>query len=224
MPASTSQSDVVDDQSATATANEYDQAETANQSSYSRRGVLAGLGAVSVSLFAGCGTQKVEGESKSVPEIPSDAWYDESVTGDLTLIEDKVFHLGNKVRREHGVDPLVRNNDLSQIVRYHCWDQIERGYYGHVTPEKKSPGDRVDDAGLGVNTVSENLVKMNQGFVPGDEIENAQIIVDAWLGSVDHREALLDPEYTHIGVGLYVGEGGSGIIGQLFVNDYMGKL
>lgn len=186
-----------------------------------RRSGLGGIGLTGGALLAGCGMRKVESKPKSVPTLPTDAWYDESVTGDISLIEDEVFRLGNEARREHGVGELQYNADLSQVVRYHCWDQIERGYYGHVNPERKSPGDRVDDAGLGVNTVSENLVKKNQGFIPGREIKNAHVLMNSWLGSVDHREALLDPKYTHTDVGLYAGEDGSGVIGQLFAKDYM---
>lgn len=224
MSARTTQSDDAGNQSGTPSDTGYGQTNPRGQPNYSRREVLAGLGVVGGSILAGCGAQKVDDGSKSLPTIPSDTWYDESVTGDISLIEAEVFRLGNEARRGHGVDVLINNADLSQIVRHHCWDQIERGYYAHVNPEKESPADRVDDAGLGLNTVSENIVKITQGFGPGREIKVASYAVDAWLGSVSHREALLDPRYTHVGIGLYVGEDGAGVIGQLFAQDYMEKL
>lgn len=187
--------------------------------------MLAGIGAVGASLLAGCnGVIDVEEGPDGPRDIPDDAWFDESVTGDISLIEDEVFRLTNEERQKMGAGELEHYTPLAQVVRHHCWDQIERGYFSHTSPEGWKPSKRVSYAGIPVNGATENIVKIVGGFAPDKETQIAQQMMNAFVGSVDHYEAMINSDFTDVGIGLYVGENGAGILGQLFVNDYMEKL
>jgi uncharacterized protein YkwD len=73
---------------------------------------------------------------------------------------------------------------------------LKRTYYAHESPEGSTPRQRLLAAGFPGEVVGENLAAGQTS------VEN---VMEAWLHSVDHRRNILEPRFTHLGVGITVG-------------------
>lgn len=98
----------------------------------------------------------------------------------------------NRFRAQHGLAPLVANDTLHGIAQAHSEDMAARDFFGHNTPDGVSVGDRAAAAGYGYRTIAENLAA---------GMRRPQRVVDGWIGSPPHREAMLNPKVEEAGVG-----------------------
>ncbi|PCC67568.1 Cysteine-rich secretory protein family protein [Nannocystis exedens] len=94
---------------------------------------------------------------------------------------------------------------LGMDVRLHCaarkhsQDMAERGFFDHVNPDGEEPFDRIEEAGYtGWAAAGENIAAGSDD--PG-------MTVQGWLDSDGHCANLMNPQYTHTGVGFYEGTG-----------------
>ncbi|MBZ9713176.1 CAP domain-containing protein [Deinococcus multiflagellatus] len=92
-----------------------------------------------------------------------------------------------------GAAPAVTwNGYLAAAARGHAADMAERGYFNHVTPEGRTPAQRMEAAGYrGWTQVGENIAA---GYT-------AQNVVQGWLDSPSHCKTLMDPGLKELGVG-----------------------
>ncbi|MBM3230962.1 CAP domain-containing protein [Candidatus Peregrinibacteria bacterium] len=99
---------------------------------------------------------------------------------------------------------LTLNAQLSLSAQRHAEDMIARDYFAHENPEGLRVGDRVRATGYGdLNaqkcrcsyriSIAENLAK-GQKFV--------NHVIQSWLDSPKHREALLADVYDEVGIGI----------------------
>jgi hypothetical protein len=72
-----------------------------------------------------------------------------------------------------------------------------QSYYAHVSPDGKTPLDWLKAAGYNYLNAGENLV------IDRDTSKEA---VTAWMNSPEHRENILRPQFTEIGVGVAKGK------------------
>jgi uncharacterized protein YkwD len=122
----------------------------------------------------------------------------------------------NEARRAHGRTALAVNPLLAEVARAHSLDMVRRRYFDHVAPDGIGAPDRLRRHGLEFSRVGENLHR-NAGYE--DAVATA---VRSWLGSHDHRELLLAPEFWETGVGVAVGEGETVYFTQLFLAPPIG--
>ena len=124
-------------------------------------------------------------------------------------IEDAILQEVNDLRAARGLSRLRPHPLLSEIARRHSHDMIERNYFDHITPELHSPDERVRHRmGDVISDLAENLW-MRLGALPYESPEEtAQTIVANWLSSPGHRDNLLEPHFTHLGVGFYGSDDG----------------
>lgn len=102
--------------------------------------------------------------------------------------------LANDARAAAGCGrALVRHEGVEGVARAHSEDMRRRDYFDHVTPDGRTPMQRVQGAGIGVTAVAENIAL---GQATG------AAVFRSWMDSPGHRRNLLDCEYTHHGVGL----------------------
>ena len=107
---------------------------------------------------------------------------------------DEFVALANQARAEAGCPtPLIREGDIVAIAQAHSEDMRARRYFDHVTPEGRTPGDRVMAAGIPIRGVAENIAV---GQPTG------RAVFESWRDSSGHRRNLLNCDYTHHGVGL----------------------
>ena len=105
--------------------------------------------------------------------------------------ENEVLRLTNIERARHGLTALIWDDRLAAAARKHSLDMARRDFISHTNPDGEGPGDRLRKEGF-TETWAENLA----GGQP-----TPQEAVDAWMDSPNHRDSLLNPIYTHLGVG-----------------------
>ncbi|WP_457637939.1 CAP domain-containing protein [Oceanithermus sp.] len=117
-----------------------------------------------------------------------------------TQLELQVLQETNAARAAHGLPPLAWDENAARAARDHARDMLERGYFAHNTPEGITPAERMWAAGVYEVEVGENIAYY-EGYTPQQAVAKA---VDDWMHSPPHRENILRPEFTHLGVGIAV--------------------
>ncbi|PZA08805.1 CAP domain-containing protein [Meiothermus sp. PNK-Is4] len=129
-----------------------------------------------------------------------------------SALELEVLARTNQERVAQGLRPLEWDNSAAQVARAHGLDMLRRGYFAHLNPEGESAADRLRKAGLAEVEVGENLALY-------ENYPDAKIPAEAvrgWMNSPHHRDNLLKPSYTHLGVGL-VRQGNRVVVVQNFL-------
>lgn len=109
----------------------------------------------------------------------------------------------NAVRTAHGLAPFVFDPHLCEVARAHAQDMLERGYFGHISPDGKSPADRLVAAHVPYRTAGENIsyqshtVGLNGPSATDDEKSAQQGLYD----SPPHRENMLSANFRKVGIG-----------------------
>jgi len=117
-------------------------------------------------------------------------------------LERAIYLFTNAVRQRYGLPALTWDNSLRDVARAHSADMLVRHYFSHVSPEGRSPQERVLAAcRTPLSLTGENLW-MGAGRQTADTKQLARIIVDSWMSSPGHRQNLLHPDFTDIGVGV----------------------
>jgi hypothetical protein len=139
----------------------------------------------------------------------------------LEPLARRLVELTSVHRREADADlePLETDPELLPAARAHALHMLERGYFDHVTPGGLDPSDRV--ALLlrrSVGGVGENLAEHSGRSAEQLEAQVGPLavkIIDGLMQSHEHRENILNPEYTHLAIAA-VAKGESLLIVQLF--------
>ncbi|MCX5893488.1 MAG: CAP domain-containing protein [Deltaproteobacteria bacterium] len=120
----------------------------------------------------------------------------------LAKVENLVFDLTNQARRAKGLAPLSKDDELRQVARAYSADMLVRRFFDHTTPDGVEFDARITDQyHHRVFLVGENIW-FSSGRTLGNPQRLAKEIVADWLSSPGHRENLLSPEFTHLGVGI----------------------
>ncbi|KAB2338157.1 sporulation protein [Cytobacillus depressus] len=115
----------------------------------------------------------------------------------VSAYEQKVVELTNQQRAKYGVPALQLDVNLSKVARAKSLDMKTKGYFDHNSPTYGSPFDMMKQFGITYSSAGENIA-MGQ--------RTPEEVVNAWMNSDGHRKNILNPSFTHIGVG-YVAEG-----------------
>jgi uncharacterized protein YkwD len=114
--------------------------------------------------------------------------------------ERTLLLLVNRDRQSAGLPALVEAEDLSRLARSHSLDMRESAFFAHVSPRTGRLRDRADDMRLQYRRLGENIAV-------GADVHEAE---RALMRSPGHRMNLLDPDFTHVGVGVAFEEDASG--------------
>jgi uncharacterized protein YkwD len=140
---------------------------------------------------------------------------DEILPEDTFELERNVVDAINEIRRDHGLGRLAPMDGLADIARDHSADMVAREFFAHRSPDGRMARQRVEDGGVQVNGVAENLYKCRGVDDP------LVATVEGWMESKGHRKNILGVEYTHTGVGIAVGADGTIYFTQLFTRPPM---
>jgi uncharacterized protein YkwD len=122
----------------------------------------------------------------------------------LEKVEELAFDMTNQARRARGLAPLSKDVELTNMARAYSDDMMVRRFFDHTTPDGVSFDERFSiQYRHRVYAVGENIW-CAVGYNPDKARQLAKEIVDDWLSSPDHRDNLLDPDFTHLGVGISV--------------------
>jgi len=127
----------------------------------------------------------------------------------LTSDEQEMLRLVNEARIQNNVPPLEVDIELTNVARIKAQDMIENNYFSHNSPKYGSPFDMMKDFGIEYTTAGENIA--------GNQ--NMQSAHEALMNSPGHRKNILNPDYTHIGIGIKNG----GSYGKMFTQMFIAK-
>ena len=114
-------------------------------------------------------------------------------------IERKIFRRVNWERLRYGLDELESNDALITAARKHSKWMSVRGRFSHRGTGRSQPSDRAEAAGY-PGDAGENILFTEK---KGSDESIAKSAMEAWMDSPLHCDNILNPEYLHIGVGVY---------------------
>jgi hypothetical protein len=112
-------------------------------------------------------------------------------------IEASIVELANQDRAEVGVGSLTRSEDLDRAARLKGEDMLENNYFSHDSPKGVEPWHWFGVVGYDYKYAGENLAM---------DFSQADAVNRAWMKSPTHRENILSPNYSEIGVAVLQGE------------------
>ncbi|RHW41651.1 sporulation protein [Neobacillus notoginsengisoli] len=125
----------------------------------------------------------------------------------LSAYEQQVVSLTNQERAKAGLPALKIDTALSKMAREKSRDMSANGYFDHNSPTYGSPFDMMKKFGITYSYAGENIA-MGQ--------RTPQEVVTAWMNSEGHRQNILNPNFTHIGVG-HIAQG------NYWTQEFIGK-
>jgi uncharacterized protein YkwD len=121
-------------------------------------------------------------------------------------LERRIFQLTNEGRRKNGLPPLAPDDSLAAKAREKSDDMLKNNYFSHTSPEGKTIKDRMQEEKPAsyrtISRIGENIYMGSRFDYAVDVKTQARMIVDGWMTSPGHRRNILDPNYTHLGVGV----------------------
>jgi uncharacterized protein YkwD len=109
-----------------------------------------------------------------------------------------VLAMVNAERANAGLAPVDLHDGASEVALAHCEDMDVRDFFSHVNPDGQDPGDRLAEAGIACLGWGENIAMGHQ---------SPEEVMTAWMNSDGHRANILQPAWTHIGIGVYSNDG-----------------
>lgn len=117
------------------------------------------------------------------------------------IITSVLVDLTNKDRLSMDLMPLSRSNILDTAAALKADDMVMYSYFAHTSPSGVTPWAWFDEVGYTFRYAGENLAV---NFTDSEKVENA------WMNSPSHKENILNPDFTEIGLatreGIYKGK------------------
>lgn len=121
-------------------------------------------------------------------------------------LETQLLDLVNNERSKNGLKPLQWHSGLASLARAKSDDMVKNNYFSHNSPTFGSFFQMVHNAGIPFRQVGENLAMS----------KNVQTAFYQFMGSKGHRDNILSPHFTHIGIGIVPNQYGITVT-QLFI-------
>lgn len=129
--------------------------------------------------------------------------YNFATTGEIKVLsfatdinQPAIIQLTNGQRQANGVNALQENSLLDQVAQLKAKDMFAGNYWAHVSPSGVTPWFWYDQAGYKYIYAGENLAR---------DFDTSSGVLDGWMNSPTHRDNLLSPNYTEIGVAVVNG-------------------
>lgn len=108
--------------------------------------------------------------------------------------EKQIFSMTNVIRYQFDVKLLRYNDEVSTVALGHSKDMYDHNYFSHTSPTQGELSDRLKEGDVLYSYAGENIAA---------RYPDAGAAMVGWLNSKGHREALLNKEFTEIGVGVF---------------------
>ncbi len=156
------------------------------------------LGTDAGSLFV----TKIDADQRQALDLPDDLQLQADPQGEAQMLA-----LMNEARAAAGLRPLVLDERLVPVARQHSEEMFRLKYFGHQSPVTGSPFDRLDAAGIAYSRAGENLAYA----------QSVSVAHQGLMSSEGHRENILRPEFTRIGIGVV----SAGPYGKMFTQMFI---
>ena len=110
----------------------------------------------------------------------------------ISNFEREVVRLVNIERNSKGLSSLTISDKLSAAADVRAGEIVNK--FSHERPDGTDPWTAVKATGYNYTAVGENIAA---GYMTPKEV------VEGWMNSTGHRENILSPKFTEIGVGCY---------------------
>ncbi|KOA20464.1 SpoIVD-associated factor A [Clostridium homopropionicum DSM 5847] len=127
---------------------------------------------------------------------------------EVKSLESRVIQLVNSERAKKGLNSLNHNWQLSRVARYKSQDMVVKKYFSHTSPTYGSPFVMIRNFGINYRTAGENIA---YGQRTPEEVMNS------WMNSPGHRQNILNPSFSSIGVGVAKNSAGQYYWTQMFI-------
>lgn len=128
---------------------------------------------------------------------------------DCEALRGYLVELVNRDRVGQGLPALAWHDAAGRAAQAHAHDMLRNRYFSHTALDGSDVGQRLQAAQAGaLRAWGENIWTFSSGNVNGQAVtivdfrplvEQAQ---ESWMNSPGHRANLLNPAFTHIGVGI----------------------
>lgn len=108
--------------------------------------------------------------------------------------EKQILDITNVLRMRHGLEVLQWDEQTAEVAYSHSKDMAEKQFFSHESETNGDLSDRLQAAEVMYELAGENIAA---------NYTDAPAVVEGWLNSESHREAMLNAEFTHIGIGVY---------------------
>lgn len=148
-----------------------------------------------------------------------------------TRLERLMLHLVNGTRQHHlpavfRTATLEWQVELAAVARQHAADMLQRQYVAHITPEGVTVAQRIRRHRISYLACGENI-----GIVYGQAAHSergAYDIHNAFMKQprslTNHRGNLLNPIWTHVGIGIAYNPDGALVVTQNFISAPVKRL
>lgn len=137
------------------------------------------------------------GQKVAIPNIDS-----------IKVLETEVVRLVNVERSKKGLHLLKQHWELSRVARYKSEDMIKKGYFAHQSPTYGSPFRMMESFGIRCSAAAENIAHGQK---------TPQEVMNSWMNSSGHKNNILSPSYSEIGVGAAKDSQGNIYWTQMFI-------
>lgn len=116
--------------------------------------------------------------------------------------ESEILRITNVERQNAGLNPLVSCTRLANSALAHTNRMLEGQFFSHSDPGTgTASGDRIRSTGY---FDSSNSWGYGENIAMGYSSPNATMV--GWMNSPGHRANILNPSFTHLGVGVNIGK------------------
>lgn len=132
-------------------------------------------------------------------------------------LEARFLDLVNEARADADLPPLTMRRELTDAARLHSLDMAVNGFFGHVGPDGRGPGDRIaalDRTAL-ADFTAENVATVSRIGGIGANFAVRRLHRNL-MDSPGHRENILHDKATHVAFGVVRTEEGVWVT-QLFM-------
>jgi len=127
----------------------------------------------------------------------------------LNADEQYMLNLLNKERRSSGLNALEIDPKLELMARRYGQEMIDHSFFSHSSPISGELLDRVNAAG-----VPDGWLLAGENLAGAPTVEAA---FEGLMNSPSHKDNMLEPKYTHVGIGAIDG----GAYGKMFVQEFV---
>lgn len=145
----------------------------------------------------------------NTPATPvSDGGTTQPVSG-LTAQEQYLYDLINQARAAEGLSPLQADLRLVRLARLKAQDLVANNYFDHTSPTYGTPFAMMLANGINFKYAGENIAEAgNVGSA------HAQLMT-----SPGHRAHIMEPHYTHAGIGVAPANPAGVIVVEMFIGN-----
>jgi hypothetical protein len=114
-----------------------------------------------------------------------------------SITASQVVQETNAERAKQNLPPLEINPALNEAALAKAQHMFSHQYWAHVSPDGTQPWDFIKKSGYTYKAAGENLAR---------DFSNTDDMVVAWMKSPTHKENIMSPKYTQIGIAVVDGE------------------